>query len=217
MRFRRGDHICVLYSTTSELARVVADFLADGLRRGERCWYIASGSETNAIRAALRRARVDVRAETARGALKLVSEDDAYTVHGAFNPENTIKIFNDAIEQAYTDGFAGFRAAAEMSWALRGQDGAYQLIEYEALLRSLFATCRVIGLCLYDRERMPLAVINGALATHPVAASCGQYVANPFYDSKTQRLSAVTDDDVLEKLEQLDRRGPHPKRTGSGA
>ena len=205
MRFKCGDHICALYSTTRELAEAVANFLADGLRRGERCWYVASGVETDAIRAALRKLDINLRAETAREALKLISGNGAYVVHGAFNPEATIQIFNDAIEQAYMDGFSGFRAAADMSWALECEDGANQLIVYEALLRSLFATCHVTGLCLYDRKRMPLDIINGALATHPVAGCRGQYQTNQFYDSTTDRLSAVADAEVLAKLQTLER------------
>jgi hypothetical protein len=205
MRFKRGDHVCALYSTTLELAQEATEFLAEGLSSGERCWYVAAGSETDAIRIALRKRGIDVRGQTARGALRLISGDATYAVHGAFNPEETIEIFSDAIEQAYTDGFVGFRAAAEMSWALDCEDGAHRLIEYEALLRSLFASCRAIGLCFYDRKRMPLDVINGALATHPVAGLQGRYCANPFYDSTTNRISAVVDSDVLRKVEQLDR------------
>jgi hypothetical protein len=210
MRFKPGDHICAIYSTTAELAHEVATFLAEGLRRRERCWYVAAANETDAVRAALRKLGVDVTAETRREALKLIAGDGAYVVHGTFNPEATIQIFNDAIEQAYTDGFTGFRAAAEMSWALACEDGAHQVIVYEALLKSLFASCRAIGLCLYDRHRMPLAVIDGALATHPVAGSHGQYTPNPFYNPMTTRIAAVDDTDVLTRLEQLDRF--HPER-----
>jgi chemotaxis family two-component system sensor kinase Cph1 len=214
MRFERGDHICAIYSTAEELAETVAEFLAEGLRSRERCWYVARGNETDAIRTALRKLDIDVKAETAREAMKLVTADCAYVVHGAFNPEAAIQVFNDAIEKAYTDGFTGFRAAAEMSWALDCEDGAHQVIVYEALLRSLFANCRAIGLCLYDRKRMPLDVINGALATHPVAGSHGQFHPNRFYDSKTDRMSAVDDADVLVKLDQLDRsNGSHRKRS----
>jgi hypothetical protein len=36
-----------------------------------------------------------------------------------FHPETTLQIFNDAIEQAYTDGFTGFRAAAVEADGLR--------------------------------------------------------------------------------------------------
>ena len=204
MSFNRGDHICAIYSTPAELALEVASFLAEGLRHRERCWYVASGNETDAVCAALTKLGIDIATETKREALKLISGGGAYVVHGAFDPEATIQIFNDAIEQAYTDGFTGFRAAAEMSWALECEDGGYQVIVYEALLKSLFANCRAIGLCLYDRTRMPLAVINGALATHPVVGAHGHYAANPFYDPATTSLSVVADANVIGALAQLD-------------
>jgi hypothetical protein len=211
MRLKRGDHVCALYSTTAELVREVAGFVAEGLRNRERCWYVGTGKEMDSLRAALLPLGVDVAAETRRGALKLIAGDGAYVVHGGFNPEVTIQIFNDAIEQAYTDGFTGFRAAAEMSWALDCEDGAHQVIVYEALLKSLFVSCRAIGLCLYDRKLMPLAVINGALATHPVARANGQYGSNPFYDPATTGLCAVNDAAVLEKLGKLDSHGGQSK------
>ncbi len=47
-------------------------------------------------------------------------------------------VFSDAIEEALSEGFTGFRAAANMSWALDLEGGTERLITYEALLRSLF-------------------------------------------------------------------------------
>ena len=204
LRFERGDHVCAVYATSAELAREVATFIADGLRRHERCWYVAAGHELSQVRASLGKLGIDVAAETRRGALQLKAGDAAYSVQGEFDPEATIRIFNDAIEQSYTDGFSGFRAAAEMSWALDCADGGHQVVVYEAMLKSLFETCRAIGLCLYDRTRMPLDIINGALVTHPVAGSHGHYSPNPFYDPATTRLPAVADHDVLHRLAQLD-------------
>jgi hypothetical protein len=157
------------------------------------------------LRDALRQLGIDVAAATKRKALQLIAGDAAYIVHGAFNPEATMQIFNDAIEQAYTDGFTGFRAAAEMSWALECTDGPHQVIVYEALLKSLFANCRAIGLCLYHRKRMPLDVINGALLTHPIAGSHGQYSANRFYDPKVTAGTLSDPAEVLGRLAQLDR------------
>lgn len=210
MPFKRGDHVCALYSTTEQLIREVARFLAEGLRNHERSWYVGSGDEMDSLRDALRKLGIDVAAETKRKALQLISGDAAYIVHGTFNPEATIQIFNDAIEQAYTDGFTGFRAAAEMSWALDCADGPHQVIVYEALLKSLFANCRAIGFCLYDRKRMPLEVINGALSTHPVAGSHGHYSANRFYDPATTRPIGIDPAEVLGKLAQLDRSSGPP-------
>jgi hypothetical protein len=205
MPFKRGDHVCGLYSSTTELAREVADFLAEGLRSGQRCWYVGAGGEMDLVRGALGQAGIDATADSRRGALNLTSGSGAYVVRGCFDPEATLNVFNDAIEQAYTDGFTGFRAAAEMSWVLDCEDGAHQVIVYEALLKSLFASCRAIGLCLYDRQRMPFTVINGVLATHPVVGSQGHYSANVFYDPKTTRIEAVDDAHVLARLATLDR------------
>ena len=129
---------------------------------------MASGDELPAVRAALEAVRVDVDAEIDRGALGLVDASRAYIVDGVFDPDATMRVFNDAIEQACEDGFNGFRAAADMTWALDREDGPYQLIVYEALLTSLFSNCQATGLCLYDRQRMPLSVINGALSNAPV-------------------------------------------------
>jgi hypothetical protein len=205
MPFKRGDHVCAIYSTTEELTREVAHFLAEGLRNRERSWYVGSGDEIDSLRDELRRLGIDVAAESKRKALQLISGDAAYIVHGTFNPEATIQIFNDAIEQAYTDGFTGFRAAAEMSWALDCADGSHQVIVYEALLKSLFASCRAIGFCLYDRKRMPLEVLNGALLTHPIAGAHGRYSANRFYDPTIAALTRSDPTEVLGKLAQLDR------------
>ena len=186
--FERGDHICALYSSERELATLAANFLAEGLARRERCWYVAAGNEGASVRAMLGRRGVKVDAAVKRGALNIIADPEAYLVRGEFDAEHTIAVFSDAIEQALHDGFSGFRAAADMSWALSLKDGGQCVIAYEALLRSLFATSRVIGLCLYDRNRMPLAILHGALMTHPIARVDGPFDTNPFYDPRVRTI-----------------------------
>jgi hypothetical protein len=139
-----------------------------------------------------------------RGALRLLS--DAYLQNGDVDAGRTIAVFTDAIEQALARGFTGFRAAAEMSWALGLPDGMNRLIAYESLLRKVFSTCRVAGLCLYPRNQMPLEVLNGALATHPIAGTQGAYSENPYYDPDVTVLPDVDGQAVLEKLRHLERR-----------
>ena len=203
MNLRRGDHVCAVYSTPSELADIVGDYIADGLEHRQRCWYVTPADDTSEVRAALARRGLDVDREIKRHALALISGDGTYVVHGSFDPELAIQTFNDAIEDAYSAGFTGFRAAAEMSWALGDAERSRRLIEYEALLRALFSNCRATGLCLYDRNRMPLNVIDGALTTHPIVHAGGRYGVNKFYDARVTQLSNAEDAAVLEKLDEL--------------
>jgi two-component system, chemotaxis family, sensor kinase Cph1 len=202
-----GDHICALYADDRQLAEIVGPFLAERRRRGERCWCLPAGNEEALIGRALEREGVRVAQETKRGALAILSSNAAYDVRGDFDPEETMRVFSDAIEQVLTDGFSGFRAAANMSWALNLTNGPERLIEYEALLRSLFSTARATGLCLYDRNRMPLAVIDGALATHPLIRTDKAFKPNPFYDAGVRAVPTSNPAAVHSKLMQLDPAG----------
>ena len=203
MRVKPGDHICAIYGSADELAQTVADFLADGLRKSERCWYLPAADNPNAVRAALSTRQVDIARAMERGALSILSSNATYRVRGDFDPEETMAVFSNAIEQALADGFNGFRAAADMSWALDLDHGAERLITYEALLRSLFSSARATGLCLYDRDRMPLSVIDGALCTHPVVRVGTRYAPNAFYDCGVHSLRAADPAVVASRLDQL--------------
>jgi hypothetical protein len=59
MGLNPGDHICAIYSTEHELVHVVADFLAEGLRQSERCWYLSAADEPDLVRASLEDRSVD--------------------------------------------------------------------------------------------------------------------------------------------------------------
>jgi len=198
-----GDHICSLYSTSAELIAVVAPFLAEGLRRGERCWYVGRADEHERIVAALRKRHVDVDACVQRGALYFAAGTEAYLLQGQFDPEQTLAIFNDVIDEASRHAFSGFRAAAEMSWALTVPEGLERVIVYEALLKSLFRSARATGLCLYPQRTMPLQVLNGALVTHPIVGIGTSFQLNQFYEPNTTRLPAVSDKAVWAKLHAL--------------
>jgi len=201
--FQPGDHVCSIYSTTNQLITVTAAFLAEGLTRGERCWYVARGRERYPIADALRKRHVDVDACLRSGALRFAAGHDAYLLHGRFDPERTLDVFNDAIDQASHDGWTGFRAAAEMSWALGVPDRTERVIAYEALLKSLFRSARATGLCLYPRRRMPLRVLNGALITHPIVGIGPSFQLNRFYEPGAARMPEVADKAVWAKMQAL--------------
>jgi hypothetical protein len=57
----------------------------------------------------------------------------------------------------------------------------------------------------YDRRRMPLDIVNGALVTHPVVRLGGGYHRNPLYDNAAHALPYATAGTVESKLADLDR------------
>jgi hypothetical protein len=154
----------------------------------------------------MERRGIDVAAESRRSALHLLESNDTY-VQGGFDPEQTMRVFSEAIEQALNDGFNGFRAAADMSWALTIGNGTDSLIAYEALLRMLFSASPATGLCLYDRRRMPLQVVNGALLTHPIVEVAGAFCRNDHYDPAVERLADV------DPFSAVPKRRAQPSRT----
>lgn len=210
MLLNPGDHVCAIYESEQELAEIVAEFLAEGLRKSQRCWYLPASDDPRTIRAALKARRIDITRAMERGALSILAPNAAYAVRGDFDPEETMVVFSDAIEEALSDGFNGFRAAANMSWALDLEGGTERLITYEALLRSLFSSAPATGLCLYDRSKMPLSVIDGALCTHPVVRGGRSYRTNPYYNARIQALQDADPMAVTAKLAQL-KAGPAAK------
>lgn len=216
MNLKPGDHICAIYGTGEELAVMVAPYLAEGLRRGERCWFLPAAEGVADVVRALTAHGVDVDLAVGRGALVLADSRAAYAARGNFDPEETLAVFGAAIEDALNDGFTGFRAAAEMSWVMDAEGGAERIVTYEALLKSLFSNGHATGMCLYDRNRMPLNVIAGALATHPIArAAQTGYRLNPFYDAAVTTIAAAEPAAVASRLALLD--GPPVSASNDGA
>lgn len=166
--FEQGQHICSVYSTRAEQLAVAANYLSDGLMNGDRCLYVAGTlAELDDIRREIATHGIDATAQEFCGALLLLTSDSAHLDGGSFDSERMLRMLNDAIEAALDAGFNGLRTCGDMSWLLRGAAGSDQVLEYEALLNQFFPTVRAMGMCQYDRSRLPAAVVEGAVARHP--------------------------------------------------
>src|SRR4051812_25586786 len=69
-------HLVQFYATDPFLVRVVADFLAEGLRAGEGALAIATGPHREAILEALSSRRVDAQRALLAGRLKLLDAEE---------------------------------------------------------------------------------------------------------------------------------------------
>lgn len=162
-----GDHLCLLYDRPGEPLSTVAAFLAEGLRRGERCSYVADDHTVEAVAEALAAAGIDVEQETGRGALVLTDAAEYGSVR-PFDPAGMCERLRGLVDRALTDSFTGLRLAVDMTWTLVQGVGYEQLVESEAMTSSLvFARGHVSAICLYNRSRFPAEMIDHVVRTHP--------------------------------------------------
>jgi hypothetical protein len=178
--YRQREHICVLYDSPEEQRSIAAEYLADGLRQGQRCFYVAESVEAlHQFHHALRSAGIDVEQYVQSGALVEATHAEAHLAGGRFDSERMLASLNQAVESALNDGFAGLRTCGDMSWLLADAPGSHQVVEYEALLNQFFQSIHGCGMCQYDRRRIPAPLLDHALATHSSTVIDGVHKPNP--------------------------------------
>lgn len=183
VQYQQGDHVCTLYSTRDEQLAAAVQYIRAGLSRSERCLYVCCEHTPDEFREGLRNAGIDVAAEEARGALMLLTKHDGHLKGGSFDPDKMISMLHDAVVDALNAGFAGLCAAGDMSWLLDEADGSERIAEYEARLNAFYPSSRALGLCQYNRTRLPPATLDHSLATHPLIRVGGDILLeNPFYE-----------------------------------
>lgn len=200
----QGDHVCALYRTPEEQLTAAAEYISEGLARGERCLYVVGEHDPETFRTALTRAGIDAAAEEARGALVLLTKRDAHLRDGSFDPARMIAMLESAVAQALAAGFTGLCAAGDMTWLLDGAAGSERIAEYEADLNAFYRTHRALGLCLYRRS-MPGIILDHCLATHPTVRIAGPVLlTNPFYElpdvAATRTPTAVGIEEKLDRI-----------------
>ena len=187
-----GSHVCLAHVTRDEKHKTVATFLRDGLRRGERCLYLADHDQHEAVCGLLHRAGLAVDSLRERQALTLRPLSDAHGPDGQFDPERPAALARALIEGAHRGGFNGFRLAGDTSSLIQADELAVdKLPRYEAGITDLVHGTRGAALCVYDRRTTPSQVLDVVLRTHPVAFLSGRLCANPFCEPASYNLGNV--------------------------
>jgi hypothetical protein len=205
--FKQGDHVCAFYDTEEEQLAVATEYVADGLRRGERCLYVADSlAAIGRFCGRLDAIGIDSRDAIDRGALHLKTKNHAHLVDGHFDSERMLRLLSEAVEEALNDGFIGLRTCGDMSWLLDQAPGSSQVVEYEALLTQFFQNVRAVGMCQYDRTRLPVGLLDHALSTHPTAVVDRAHKHNPFFMPAAMAGNPPRLEELNWKIDELRRR-----------
>ncbi|MBV9886719.1 MAG: MEDS domain-containing protein [Acidobacteria bacterium] len=164
-QFRHGDHVCVFYRTETALLEILTPYVAEGLRKGERCFCVQTNEVTRRLTVDLQFIGVNVDREIARGSLEFHSENDVYFESGAFDGDAMIRRLMRSVEESVKAGFTGFRSAGELTWA---SDEAHckQVIGYEKMVEQCYPGKRAVGLCQYRMSAFEPTVLQALLEAH---------------------------------------------------
>jgi MEDS: MEthanogen/methylotroph, DcmR Sensory domain len=176
-----GDHAAFFFKSNSERLDYVIPYVVKGLKRNERCVYIAEENTVPDILAELKRAGVEVGHATTTGALSVITKHDAYLRHGIFEPERMIADLDRDVRFALQIGYAGLRVTGEMSWALDLPFALGRLCQYEEELRRAWPD-RLGGLCQYNESLFPADVVERMAGCHGVVIRDGNITRQPASD-----------------------------------
>jgi DNA-binding NarL/FixJ family response regulator len=190
-RFR---HIGAFFYSEVERYRVLAPFVAEGLRQGEKVFHVIEplGREHHVRR--LREAGIDVDRAEAQGQAELVPP---YLRGGHFDQREMLRFIQEALSKASAQGFSRSRLIGHMEWALEALPGVNHLVEFEAQLNSLLHNFDDVVICAYDLTKFGGKVIFDMMRTHPAIVIGEVLHDNPYY---------LPPDQVIERLQ----RSPDP-------
>ena len=137
-QFKHGDHTCVFYRNEDSLREVLTPYVADGLRRNERCFCAQTPEICKRLIYDLRFLGIDTDTAIARGALEIHTWDEVYFPNRKFEPAAMMDLLLTSMEDAQNRGFTALRTAGELSWASEGRADWDQLFAYEQMVDDIF-------------------------------------------------------------------------------
>ncbi|HEU4658102.1 MAG TPA: MEDS domain-containing protein [Capillimicrobium sp.] len=168
-----SDHVCWSYDDESALRAAAVTFLREGAELGLRLAYVADRPADALLADLAPLPDRDVLVE--RGALLVLPLGDRYDVGRPIDAEEQASRYEDALHQAWADGFAGLRIVADGTALARDPARRAALARWEQLADERVAAGRPISaLCAYDRRVLGDGAIDDVLCVHPLVHRDGE-------------------------------------------
>jgi two-component system cell cycle sensor histidine kinase/response regulator CckA len=201
---KHGDHVCPIHDNATEQMDVAVMFIKEGLKCGDRNIYVADSDTVDSVTKEFTIAGINVEKECARGALRLLTKQDAYLLLEKFDPKKIIGFIQKLETEALKDGFSGLRYIGEMTWIQGANIDPKLLIEYETLLNQYVDGSRSTIFCQYQRSHFDSALIHDIVRIHPILILGELVCPNPYYEPPKLMLKPEEMGEVEFKRQRLD-------------
>jgi anti-anti-sigma regulatory factor len=170
-----GDHACLTFSDSEERLDLVAAFVRDGLRLGQKVLCLTDSIPQAALRTELTDRGLALRDAIRSGQIDVATCGETFLAGGGFSSVRMLARLAGQIQQARRDGFSGLRVTSDMCWALRPVTGVDELMDYESQVSRLLTDGHATAVCQYDRQCFDNVTLSGVTAHHAVALAAVTY------------------------------------------
>lgn len=169
-QLKLGDHACMSARDTDSPWKVFTAYTRTSLARREKVLLVMNPDDMNDddVVALLDGGSGHVAAARNSGQLSLKRNTEMYIPDGRFREDRTIELYTQEVNRSYSEGWAGLRLTADMSWAPRIGLDHDRLLDYEASVAPLFADPLFTAICWYDQERFGDGLLSDMTKVHPL-------------------------------------------------
>jgi anti-anti-sigma regulatory factor len=204
-----SEHACFGYGAPAERASVVTDWLATGLRRGDRALYVGDAS-VDVLLAELSELD-DVAALASAGALVVAPVGAVYDLSVPIDAESQLAVYDAVVQEAVADGYLGLRVAADMTALVADPARRRSHLQWEQFADRYLATHPLSALCLYDRRRVLL--LDSIVCVHALQGPAPPFLAvfaedadGAVVEGEVDMFTAGVLADILDQLPNSDQR-----------
>ena len=175
----KAGHICAFFDSREEKYEVLASYLGDALRSGDRVIDVVEERSREEHLRGMAAAGVDIQPAIDRGQLEFSTCEATYYRDGRVDLDGVLEMLRQELSSARAAGVC-LRTSGEMNWVARDPAQRERALEYEARVNEFLPDFDCTMLCVYDLAHTPSTMIADILATHPFAIVKGRLRANPW-------------------------------------
>ena len=200
---RTHDHVCLLYRGEKQRDELMVDFLAEGVRVGDRCYCMIAPDNARMIATAVSNRTEQTAAGVTfedLGRLEFIGPAGSHMRSGEFVSDRMLEFWEDWGTTPYgRDGVAYARIIADMSWAKPLVDApgfVMDLARYETRFTIWARRHPQVTGCMYDLDRFDGDVIVPIVRAHPRVWMNGVVLTNPYY-LESEHFSAAEANELI--------------------
>lgn len=180
---KNHEHICLVYDKVDKCRSLVFSYLADGLKKNEKCLYISDSTMEKSFVNSFKYEEFDFSTYQKAGQLTFMPVDKVYLREDVFNPLQAILFYTSEVSKAEKEGYSSVRFTCDMNWILRLILNPESLIEYEKQLNCFISRYSCTALCCYDLTKIFSGLFHDILASHSTVVHTGIIESSSLYDS----------------------------------